>query len=155
MADSDGDGQNDGVDPTPRQSIANSMTALTPVIDGVREAGYKLFRNGVEFSNVPGFTATYIAYDANNVYILAEESQSASLFVMIDGSGANGFWQGENTYSFTLTPGTAQPLNHTSRHGTTEPGVAPAGSALATRTVGSTTIIEARIPRANLGQGLG
>lgn len=156
VADSDGDGQNDGVDPTPRQSIANSMTALTPVIDGVREAGYKLFRNGVEFSNVPGFTAaTYIAYDANNVYILAEESQSASLFVMIDGSGANGFWQGENTYSFTLTPGTTQPLNHTSRHGTTETGVAPAGSALATRTVGSTTIIEARIPRANLGQGFG
>jgi hypothetical protein len=43
----------------------------------------------------------------------------------------------------------------TSRHGTQETGVAPAGSALATRTVGGTTIIEARIPRANLGQGFG
>jgi hypothetical protein len=157
LADTDGDGQNDGVDPTPRARLAASMTALTPAIDGVREAGYTLFRNGVEFSNVPGFTAaTYIAYDANNFYILAEESQSASLFIHLDGSGANGFWQGENTYSFSLTPGQSQPRNHTSRHGTTEdPGVAPAGSALFTRTVGSTTILEARIPRANLGQGFG
>jgi hypothetical protein len=157
LADTDGDGQNDGVDPTPRARFAAGMTALTPAIDGVREAGYTLFRNGVEFSNVPGFTAaTYIAYDANNFYILAEESQSASLFIHIDGSGGNGFWHGDNTYSFSLTPGQSQPRNHTSRHGTTEdPGVAPAGSALFTRTVGSTTILEARIPRANLGQGFG
>ena len=83
------------------------------------------------------------------------ESQSASLFIHLDGSGGNGFWQGENTYSFSLTPGQPQPRNHTSRHGTTEEGVAPAGSALVTRTVGSTTILEARIPRANLGQGFG
>ena len=113
VADTDGDGQRDGVDPTPRAGIAASMTALTPAIDGVREAGYTLFRNGVEFSNVAGFTAaTYIAYDANNVYILAEDSQSASLFINLDGSGANGFWQGDNTYAFSLTPGTtaaAQP----------------------------------------------
>jgi hypothetical protein len=154
--DTDGDGQRDGVDPTPRQAIAASMTALTPAIDGVREAGYTLFRNGVEFTNVPGFTAaTYIAYDADNFYILVEESQSASLQLIIDGSGVNGFWQGDNSYSFSLTPGQPQPLNHTSRHGTEEPGVAPAGALLATRTVGTTTIIEARIPRANLGQGYG
>jgi len=154
--DSDGDGQRDNVDPTPRQAIAASMTALTPAIDGVREAGYTLFRNGVEFTNVTGFTAaTYIAYDANNIYVLAEMSQSATLNVIVDGSGANGFWQGDNTYAFTLRAGDPQPLNHTSRHGTQETGVAPAGSALATRTVGSTTIVEARIPRANLGQGFG
>ena len=155
--DSDGDGQRDNVDPTPRQALAASMTALTPAIDGVREAGYTLYRNGVEFSNVLGFSAaTYIAYDANNVYVLAEMSQSATVNIIIDGSGANGFWHGDNSYAFTLTPGTSQPRNHTSRHGTEEmPGVVPTGSALATRTVGGTTIVEARIPRANLGQGFG
>jgi hypothetical protein len=155
--DTDGDGQRDGVDPTPRQAIAASMTALTPAIDGVREAGYTLFRNGVEFSNVAGFTAaTYIAYDANNLYLLAEMSQSASLLINVDGSGANGFWQGDDSYAFELTPGAPQPLNHTNRHDTqVTPGVAPAGSLLATRTVGSTTIIEARIPRTGLGQGYG
>jgi hypothetical protein len=155
--DTDGDGQRDGVDPTPRQAIAASMTALTPAIDGVREAGYTLFRNGVEFSNVAGFTAaTYIAYDANNLYLLAEMSQSASLLINVDGSGANGFWQGDDSYAFELTPGAPQPLNHTNRHDTqVTPGVAPAGSVLATRTVGSTTIIEARIPRTGLGQGYG
>lgn len=155
--DTDGDGQRDNVDPTPRQAIAASMTALTPAIDGVRDAGYTLFRNGVEFTNVVGFTAaTYIAYDANDIYILAEMSQSATLNIIVDGSGANGFWQGDNTYAFTMTPGATQPLNHTSRHGTQElPGVAPAGSVMATRTVGGTTTIEARIPCANLGQGFG
>jgi len=154
--DSDGDGLRDNVDPTPRQAIAASVTALTPAIDGVREAGYTLFRNGVEFSNVAGFTAaTYIAYDASNVYVLAEESQSASLNIIVDGSGANGFWQGDDSYAFSMTPGQPQPLNHTARHDTQATGVAPAGSALATRTVGTTTIIEARIPRANLGQGYG
>jgi hypothetical protein len=157
VADTDGDGQRDGVDPTPRQAIAASMTALTPTIDGVREAGYTLFRNGVEFSNVAGFTAaTYIAYDANNLYLLAEMSQSASLLINVDGSGANGFWQGDDSYAFELTPGAPQPLNHTDRHDTqVTPGVAPAGSVLATRTVGSTTIIEAKIPRTGLGQGYG
>ncbi|HEY5449852.1 MAG TPA: hypothetical protein VIQ54_13950, partial [Polyangia bacterium] len=133
-----------------------TMATLTPAIDGVREAGYTLFRNGVEFTNVAGFTAaTYIAHDANNIYVLAEMSQSATLNIIVDGSGANGFWHGDNTYAFTMTPGATQPLNHTSRHGTQETGVAPTGSALATRTVGGTTIIEARIPRANLGQGFG
>jgi hypothetical protein len=156
VADSDGDGQRDGVDPTPRQAIAASMTALSPAIDGVRDAGYTLLRNGVELTNVSGFTAaTYVAYDANNIYILAEESQSATLNIIVDGSGANGFWAGDDSYAFTMTPGAAQPLNHTSRHGTQETGVAPAGSALATRTVGTTTIIEARIPRTGLGQGYG
>jgi len=156
LADTDGDGQNDGVDSTPRARLATTMATLTPAIDGVREAGYTLFRNGVEFTNVAGFTAaTYIAHDANNIYVLAEMSQSATLNIIVDGSGANGFWHGDNTYAFTMTPGATQPLNHTSRHGTQETGVAPAGSALATRTVGGTTIIEARIPRANLGQGFG
>ena len=154
--DTDGDGQRDNVDPTPRAAIAAGVTAATPTIDGVRDTGYTLFRNGVEFTNVAGFTAaTYLAYDANYLYILAEESQSASLNVIVDGSGANGFWQGDDSYAFSLTPGQPQPLNHTSRHGTQEPGVAPAGSLLATRTVGATTIIEARVPRANLGQGFG
>jgi len=84
------------------------MTAKTPVIDGIRDTGYTLFRNGLEFTQVAGFTAaTYIAYDANNFYVLAEMNQATPiLWVTLDGSGANGFWQGDDTYSFTAAPGT-------------------------------------------------
>jgi hypothetical protein len=154
VADTDGDGQLDGVDPTPRAALAASMTAKTPTIDGVRDSGYTLLRNGVEFTNVTGFSAaTYIAYDANNFYILAEENQSASIFLIVDGSGANGFWAGDDSYSFTMTPGDAAPVNHTTRHTTDDPG-APVG-AMATRTSGGITTIEARIPRTGLGQGFG
>ena len=155
-ADTDGDGRLDNVDLNPRAAIAQTMTAKTPVIDGIRDTGYTLFRNGLEFTQVAGFTAaTYIAYDANNFYVLAEMNQATPiLWVTLDGSGANGFWQGDDTYSFTVAPGTTQVMNHTIHHGTEEPGVAITGSSVSTRTVGTTTTLEAKIPRA-LGQGFG
>jgi hypothetical protein len=155
VADTDGDGQRDGVDPTPRQAIAASITAATPTIDGVRDAGYTLFRNGIEFTNVAGFTAaTYFAYDANAVYVYLEESQNADLYLIIDGSGQNGFWAGDDSYAFTLNT-TEGLLNWTSRHGGLPAGVAVTGSQFKSRTVGTTTIMEAKIPRTGLGQGFG
>jgi hypothetical protein len=154
--DTDADGQRDGVDPSPRAGIAREIYAATPALDGVREASYTRFRAGVEYSAVPGFTAsTYFAYDANYLYVFAETSQPASLLLQVDGSGGNGFWHGDNTYSFSLSPNQSSVLNHTSRHGTSEPGRNTSGSTLITRTSGSQTLLEARIPRANLGQGFG
>jgi hypothetical protein len=114
-----------------------------------------LLRNGVEFTNIAGFTAaTYIAYDANAVYVYVEESQNATLYPVIDGSGADGFFSGDDSYAFTLT--TAEGLlNWTTRHGGADTGQAVAGSQFSTRTVGTTTIMEAKIPRTGLGQGYG
>lgn len=86
--------------------------------------------------------------------ILVEENQSASLFLVLDGSGANRFRAGDDTYSFTLTPGDVAPVNHTTRHATEASGAPMPGGALATRTAGGIPI-EARIPRTGLGQGFG
>jgi hypothetical protein len=127
VADTDGDGQRDGIDPTPRQAIAASMTALTPAIDGVRDAGYTLFRNGVEFSNVAGFTAaTYIAYDANNLYLLAEMSQSASLLI-IDAAGPTASGRGRHV-CLRADAGNAAAQSYGPARHAGDAGRAPAGS---------------------------
>jgi hypothetical protein len=68
--------------------------------------------------------------------------------------GSNGFFAGDDSYAFTLT--TAEGLlNWTTRHGGADAGQTVAGSQFRTRTVGTTTIMEAKIPRTGLGQGYG
>jgi hypothetical protein len=132
------------------------MTAKTPTIDGVRDSGYTLYRSGLEFSNVSGFSATsYFAYDANNLYLFIEQSQPSSILLLVDGSGASGFWDGDNTYSFSIEQALTSVQNHTSRHGTEGAGVSISGSSVFVRNAGGINYVEARIPRANLGQGFG
>jgi hypothetical protein len=125
------------------------------VIDGVRDPGYTQYRSGVEYTSYPGFDATtWLSWDAGMLFVYVEMNTPAALRLYVDGSAANGFWHGNDTYVIALVPNQTAPLLVLDGAGAREPGDPIAGGSLVTSVSGGTTILEASIPAA-LGQGFG
>ncbi len=100
--DTDGDGLPDGQDPHPTVALAPSipLASPAPVIDGQPDDAYAPLFTRVYHTNLPAFENARVdaAWTDQGLYLFIHTSKKANLYLQIDGSPDNGFWEGGDTY---------------------------------------------------------
>lgn len=141
-ADTDGDGLADGADPYP-------LVALRPTLPyrGATGPADPPLLDSVFVRNDPGGAApVYATWDEDGLYFDFHGPRPFAVHLKIDGSAANGFWEGGDTYLLRIADG------QVTFSGPGLSGDVPGATARA-RTERDRTVLSATIP-SRIGQGV-
>lgn len=103
--DTDGDGLTDDVDPYPLVAIRPNVTYLAPATPAAEQHGALLLDSVFARNDAGGDIQVYAGWNEDLLRLWFIAPRTFSVEIKIDGSAANGFWEGGDTYVFRARDG--------------------------------------------------